>query len=74
MADVDKLREALAYKAGVVQRVMQTPDGVELLRFLQSEFLSRIEAKEPHQIIFNAGRADVVAYLMSLQAFNPQGR
>jgi hypothetical protein len=64
--------EKLALKAGVVQRVFATPDGQELLRILRAEFLSEIGAKEPHQIIFNAGRADVVSYLMQLQSF--QGR
>jgi len=69
-----KLIDKLAHKAGVVQRVMQTGDGQELLKVLQAEFLYNLSAKSEHEVIFNAGRADVVAYIMQLQNFNPQGR
>jgi hypothetical protein len=70
----DAIVEKLALKAGIVKRVLATPDGQALLEILRTEFLNRLEAKEPHQIIFNAGRADVVAYLMQLQNFNPDRR
>lgn len=63
------LVERVAAKAAVARRVFQTPDGQELMRILQKEFLSRLEGKEPHEIIFNAGRADVIAYLMQIQNF-----
>jgi hypothetical protein len=70
----DAIVEKLALKAGIVKRVFATPDGQALLEILRTEFLNRLEAKEPHQIIFNAGRADVVAYLMQLQNINFERR
>jgi hypothetical protein len=69
-----KVLEKLNHKAAVVQRVLSTPDGQELLRVLQIEFLGRLQGKDEHETVLNAGRADVVAYLMSLQRHNPEGR
>lgn len=69
MADkekVDALRAALVDKSRVVKRVLATDDGARLMEILRKEFFTRLEAKDEHQIIFNAGRADVVAYLMQL--------
>ena len=60
--------EALTVKGALVQRVFATPDGKQLLDLLRAEFLGRLDAREPHQIIFNAGRADVVAYLLQLNS------
>jgi hypothetical protein len=74
MADAEKLVDKLAHKAGVVQRVMQTQDGREMLEILEGEFLSNLAAKEEHLVVFNAGRADVVAYIKQLMRFKPQGR
>lgn len=60
-------REKLLRKAAVVKRVLQTPEGRELLEILRQEFFVRLEGKDETQIVFNAGRADVVAYLMQLE-------
>ncbi len=68
-----KLIDKLAHKAGVVQRVLQTQDGKEMLEILQAEFLFNLTAKDEVGVVFNAGRADVVAYIMQLSRFN-QGR
>jgi hypothetical protein len=71
MADAEKVIDKLAQKAGVVQRVFNTSDGQELLRILQIEFLGSLQGKDEHQTVFNAGRADVLAYIMQLMRFNP---
>lgn len=67
----DALLAKLAAKAQVVQRVLATDDGREMLRILRSEFCNRLDnAKEEHQMVLNAGRMDVVAYIEMLNDFN----
>lgn len=62
----------LATKAAVVKRVIATDDGREMLRILRAEFCNRLDnVKDEHMIVLNAGRMDVVAYIDSLNDFNP---
>ena len=71
MAD-EKVVAKLAAKAAVVQRVLATDDGREMLRILRAEFCNRLDnVKDEHMIVLNAGRMDVVAYIELLNDFNP---
>lgn len=74
MAETDKetALTKLVKKAATVQRVLATDDGREMLRILRVEFCNRLEGKkEEHEIVLNAGRMDVVAYIEMLNDFNP---
>jgi hypothetical protein len=68
----DKAKEKLYEKSAVVRRVFSTPDGMALLDLLRREFFSRLEAKEEHNVVFKAGQADVVAYLMQLNSLQKE--
>lgn len=77
MAD-DKRRDAavenLARKAGVVQRVLSTADGQELLEIMRAEFLGSLRGRDATEITFRAGQADVVAWFMQMQKFTYERR
>lgn len=67
-------RRKLLEKAATVQRVFATPDGQKLLEFMKQEFFSKLEAKEPHHMHMNLGRADVIAWVEQMMRINPEGR
>jgi hypothetical protein len=65
---IEEAKAKLLEKAATVKRVLATPDGKILLEILRKEFLTSLAGKDQTDVIFNAGRADVVAYLLSLNA------
>lgn len=62
---VKAMRERLGKKAAVVQRVLATQDGQELMKMLREEFLYRVNMSGPTEA-FRLGQCDVIAYLMQL--------
>lgn len=58
-----------------VQRLFNdTPLGRDVLDILRDRFCANLRANDAHQIIFNAGRADVVAWILWATKYNPKGR
>jgi hypothetical protein len=64
-----KALERTARKAQVVQRVLSTKDGQELMKFLIEQFLYPAESESPHGPAFRLGQNDVIGYLMQLRNF-----
>jgi hypothetical protein len=74
---LDRVKGALAKKAQIVQRVLASPDGKELLELLEKEFLfGELYDPNPYRTHYNLGARDVVAYLRQLANFgeNANGR
>ena len=67
--DPREARERLLAKKAVVQRVLATQDGKELLKIVKQEFfLKRLAGKTPEEMAFNLGACDVIAYLEQLNS------
>jgi hypothetical protein len=67
MATPDEMKRRLEAKRAVVQRVLATEDGRELLRIVKQEFFhKRLAGKTPEEMAFNLGACDVIAFLEQL--------
>jgi hypothetical protein len=69
---IAKAREKLKRKASVVQRVLATADGQEMMKFLRDEFLYALPKESPHGPGYRVGTADVIAYLMQMNDFKEE--
>lgn len=70
MTPLDRAKVSLSRKAKVVQRVLQSPDGQELISMLEREFLyGEMFDPSPYRTHYNLGQRDVVAYLRQLAKF-----
>lgn len=62
----EKTRAKLIRKAAVVQGVLATEGGQELMRILREEFLYDVRNEHAHGTGYRVGTADVIGYLMQL--------
>jgi hypothetical protein len=69
---VAKAREKLKRKTAVVQRVLATADGQEMMKYLRDEFLYALPKESPHGPGYRVGTADVIAYLMQMNDFREE--
>lgn len=67
---LDRAKQQIGRKSAIVQRVLNSPDGKELIDLLEKEFLyGEMYDPNPHRMIYNLGGRDVVAYLRQLAKF-----
>lgn len=72
----DEMKAALARKARAVANILSTPDGEEMLKAIEEEFLKeprRLLGKDPQETGYRIGAADVVYYLKQLKQFHDNG-
>ena len=64
------IKARLDRKAAVLQRVFSTPDGLEVLEYLDEEFTKGVMfSQDPRDEAYKLGARDVVIYLQQLVKF-----
>lgn len=68
---LNALRAKLRAKAAPVARLLESPDGAEMMRVLEDEFFNGpMLGDTPEKTAFNVGAREVVLYLRLLRDFN----
>lgn len=66
--------EELRKRIARLNALTNTPEGREIVEILRRQFLTRLQGKDELDMAFKSGCANVVAWLMEAQQFNPEGR
>ncbi len=69
-AHVEELRRRVAR----LHALANTPEVKEMIEILRRQFLNRLQGKDELDYAFRSGCANVVAWLMEAQQYNPEGR
>ena len=75
MSNLDQVKKKLAAKAAAMSRVLSSPDGQELVKALEEEFLQKplFDPDSARQTDYNLGGRDVVIYMKQLQSYAENG-